>query len=406
MPMQNSARNAAISFKRKQQFKEINRHYRRLSAAFFRSFRQRGPSRKSGFFILKSDPAPAVQPPATGPIGPSERISVMCTGLSLKNGSSHYFGRNLDLEIDYPVSVVITPRHYEFKLRHLPALSEHYAMIGMGMVESGYPLYFESINEKGLGMAGLAFWTSCKYFPVEEGKTNVASFEMIPYILGQCSTTAQARELLKTINITDEGFSAQYAPSPLHWLISDENESIVVESTAAHGLQVYDNPYDVLTNEPEFPFHTNNLMFYCNVSNQIRNFDSTRFAPDFPGFIKFGAGMGSAGLPGGLDSISRFVRIAFGRLNSVCPDTEEKNISQFFHLLGSVSQTMGSDQVRKGDYEVTQYTCGANTKTLRFYYTTYFNPSLCAVDLLKEDLNAGSVQAIPVIRDLQVTVQN
>lgn len=330
----------------------------------------------------------------------------MCTGLSLKNGQNHYFGRNLDLEIDYPVAVTITPRNVEFKFRHVPAVSSHYAMIGMGLNEGGYPLYFEAINEKGLGIAGLAFWTSCKYFPVQEGKTNVASFEIIPYLLGKCASVAEVKEAIKDFNITDDGFAPHYPPSPLHWLVSDEKESIVMESTKDHGFQVYQNPYDVLTNEPEFPFHVQNLSFYANVSNKLHHFDSTRFAPDFPGFIKFGAGMGSAGLPGGLDSISRFVRVAFARLNSICPDTEQANVSQFFHILQTVFQTNGSDLVKENEYEVTQYSCGANTKTLRFYYTTYYNPSLNAVDLMKEDLDANELKTIPVHRDLQVNLQN
>ena len=329
----------------------------------------------------------------------------MCTGLSFTNGSNHFFGRNLDLEIDSPVSVVVTPRNYEFKLRHTDSIPAHHAMIGMGMIQDDYPLYFEGINEKGLGCAGLAFWTSCRYFPVQEGKTNIASFEFIPYILSRCETTAQARQELENINITNEGFSAKYAPSPLHWLIADAESSIVVESTEK-GLQVHDNPYHVLTNEPDFPFHVNNLSFYCNCSNKIRDFKTTRFSKNFPGFIKFGAGMGSAGIPGGLDSISRFVRVAFSALNSVCEDTEEANVSQFFHILGSVSQTRGADQVKPDEYEITQYTCGANTKTGRFYYTTYSNPSLCAVDLMKEDLDSDKLTDYPVLRDLQVTVQN
>lgn len=329
----------------------------------------------------------------------------MCTGLSLKNGNSHYFGRNLDLEIDYPISVVITPRNYEFKLRHEQSIPAHYAMIGMGMVQGGYPLYFEGINEMGLGMAGLAFWKSCRYNPVQEGKTNIASFELVPYILGKCSTVDQAKEAFKNLNITDEGFSADLAPSPLHWMVSDANKSIVIEQTV-NGLHVYDDPYDVLANEPPFPFHCYNLNFYCNISNHIENYDSSRFAPDMPDFVNMGAGMGSAGLPGGLDSISRFVRAAFFRLNSVCPDTEEANVSQFFHILQGVGQPRGADNNKRGEYEVTQYTCGANTKTLRFYYTTYYNQSLNAVDLLKEDLDAASVKAIPVIRELQVNLQN
>ena len=330
----------------------------------------------------------------------------MCTGLSLKNGQSHYFGRNLDLEIDYPVDVTITPRNYPFKFRHVPEVKSHYAMIGMGMVQGGYPLYFEGINEKGLGMAGLAFWTSAHYFPVTEGKDNVASFELIPYILGQCATVDEAEEKFKTLNIDDESFAPGMPASALHWLISDENRSIVVEETLKHGLQVYDNPYNVLANEPEFPFHVNNLGFYCNVSNQLMDFNQTRFAPNFPGFVKMGAGMGTAGLPGGVDSISRFVKVAFGRLNSVCPDDEQSNIAQFFHILGSVQQVSGSDQVKPGEYEITQYTCGANTKTLQFYYTTYFNPCVNMVDMMKEDLDSDTVITYPVIRKMDIVPQN
>lgn len=330
----------------------------------------------------------------------------MCTGLSFKNGQGHYFGRNLDLEIDYPISVTITPRNYPFKFRHVPEVKSHYAMIGMGMVQEGYPLYFEGINEKGLGMAGLAFWTSCHYFPVTEGKDNVASFELIPYILGSCTTVEEAEEKFKNLNIDDESFAGNVAASPLHWLISDDNSSIVVEQTLKHGLMIYDNPYNVLTNEPEFPFHENNLSFYCNVSNQLKDFNTTRFSPDFPGFIKMGAGMGTAGLPGGLDSISRFVKVAFGRLNSVSKDDEQSNIAQFFHILGSVQQVAGSDQVKPGQYEVTQYSCGGNTHTGEFYYSTYYNSNLNMVDMNKEDLDSDTVIALPVIREMKIVPQN
>lgn len=332
---------------------------------------------------------------------------IMCTGLSFANGNSHYFGRNLDLEIDYPVDVVITPRNHPFRFRNADGLKTHNAIIGMGLVQNDYPLYFEGVNDKGLGMAGLAFWTSCHYFPVQEGKLNLASFEILQYILGKCSTVEEAKEEFKNINITNVGFSSAMAPSPLHWLISDANSSIVVEQTEAHGLMVYDDPFNVLTNEPEFPFHEKNLSFYCNVSNHLENFSETRFAPNFPDFIKMGAGMGTSGLPGGLDSMSRFVRVAFTRLNSVCSnETEECSIQQFFHILSSVYQTNGCDQVKPGEYEVTQYSCGANLETGRFYYTTYSNQSITAVDLHKEDLDSDRIVSYPVKRDLRVELQN
>lgn len=329
----------------------------------------------------------------------------MCTGLSYRNGQSHYFGRNLDLEIDYPVDVTIVPRGFDFKFRHVENKTPHYAMIGMSFVQNGYPLLFEGINEKGLGMAGLAFWKSCKYFPVQEGKTNVTSFEIIPFVLSNCESVAQARALLEEINITDESFAPSLPTSPLHWIVSDDQESIVVESSQ-EGVHIYDNPYDVLTNEPPFPFHSMNLNYYCNVSNKVENFDTSRFAQDMPNFINIGAGLGSCNLPGGMDSISRFVKVAFLNLNSIAKDDEQSNVSQFFHILQGVAQPAGADQNKPNEYEITQYTCCCNTKTLRFYYSTYNNQSLNAVDLMKEDLDANQIKTYPVHREFQFNLQN
>lgn len=51
-------------------------------------------------------------------------------------------------------------------------------------------------------MAGLNFVGNA-YFPeVTEGKENVASFEFIPWVLGQCANMKEVRELLAKINIT------------------------------------------------------------------------------------------------------------------------------------------------------------------------------------------------------------
>ena len=52
----------------------------------------------------------------------------MCTAITYKTKDT-YFGRNLDLEIDFPVSVVVTPRNYTFNFRHLPPMKKHNALI-------------------------------------------------------------------------------------------------------------------------------------------------------------------------------------------------------------------------------------------------------------------------------------
>ena len=94
----------------------------------------------------------------------------MCTAISYQT-KSHYFGRNLDLERGYGECVVITPRHYPLSLRHLPLLTEHYAMIGMAAVANNYPLYFEATNEKGLSIAGLNFPGNASYAEVAKDMT-------------------------------------------------------------------------------------------------------------------------------------------------------------------------------------------------------------------------------------------
>ena len=175
----------------------------------------------------------------------------MCTAASFKT-RDHYFGRNLDLEYSYHETVTITPRDFPFHFRKMGLIAHHYAMIGMAFVAQDYPLYYDATNEKGLSMAGLNFPGNACYFPEAEGKDNVAPFELIPWILCQCETVAQARTLLSKMNLMKMDFSAQLPASPLHWMIADKEESIVVESVK-EGLKVYDDPTGVMTNEPPFP---------------------------------------------------------------------------------------------------------------------------------------------------------
>nr|WP_288577608.1 linear amide C-N hydrolase [uncultured Holdemanella sp.] len=72
----------------------------------------------------------------------------MCTALSF----NQFFGRNLDYEFSYGEQVAVTPRNYDFHFRHLDKHESHYAIVGMAHVFEEYPLYYDAMNEKGLGM--------------------------------------------------------------------------------------------------------------------------------------------------------------------------------------------------------------------------------------------------------------
>lgn len=324
----------------------------------------------------------------------------MCTAVSfLKH--DHYFGRNLDLEFSYDETVTVTPRNYPFAFRCGMQLDNHYAMIGVAHVEEGYPLYYDAVNEKGLGMAGLNFPVSTDYKQSVSGKDNVAPFEFIPWVLGRCANLSEARRLLERVNLAEIPFSEKFPLTPLHWMVADRSGSLAVEC-AKDGLRIHENPTHVLTNEPPFRVQMWNLCNYLGLSAQP---PVNRFAPEVD-LQAISRGMGAMGLPGDLSSQSRFVRAAFVRLNSVCGDSEQECVSQFFHILGSVAQHRGCVKMEDGTFEITVYSSCCNTDKGIYYYSTYEGSHVHAVDLHREDLDGTNLAVYPMKEDWNPAFQN
>lgn len=324
----------------------------------------------------------------------------MCTAATYKT-KDHYFGRNLDYEYSYHETVTITPRNYPFHFRKAGELEQHYAIIGMAFVVDAYPLYYDATNEKGLSMAGLNFPGNADYKSEAQGKDNVAQFEFIPWILGQCATIAEAKVKLARLNLLNMDFSEKLPVSPLHWMISDRDSSITVECVKG-GLKIYDNPVGVLTNNPPFELQMFNLNNYKGLSVEA---PENLFAKDLE-LTTYSRGMGAMGLPGDLSSASRFVRAAFTKMNSVSGDSESESISQFFHILGSVAQQRGCVHMGNGQYEITIYTSCCNTDKGIYYYTTYENNQITGVDMHKENLDACELISYPLVTGQQVNMQN
>lgn len=324
----------------------------------------------------------------------------MCTAATYTT-KDHYFGRNLDLEFSYNETVTVTPRNYPFQFRKVKALESHYAMIGTAFVVDNYPLYYDATNEKGLSMAGLNFPENADYKQEAEGKDNVTPFEFIPWILGQCSTIKEVKELLGRINLININFSEKLPLSPLHWMISDRNESITVESVK-EGMKIYDNPVGILTNNPTFDIQIFNLNNYVNATREIpENRFSSAIALDV-----YSRGMGGIGIPGDLSSSSRFVKAVFTKLNSVSGTSESESISQFFHILGSVNQERGCVRLAEDTYEITIYSSCCNVDKGVYYYKAYENSQITGVDMHNENLDSQSIVSYPLIKEQQIKIQN
>lgn len=324
----------------------------------------------------------------------------MCTAATYKT-RDFYFGRTLDYEFSYGDEIVFTPRAFPFDFRHTARRDTHYAMLGMAHVADGYPLYYDAMNEKGLCAAGLNFVGNAVYTAVLPGKENVAQFELIPWLLGSCASVAEVRTLLAGATVTYTPFSDKFPPAQLHWLIADRNEAITVESTAT-GLHVYDNPAGVLTNNPPFDLQ----MFHLNDYMQLSPKQPENRFSDALALRTYSRGMGALGLPGDLSSASRFVRAAFVRAHSASGEDETASVSQFFHILGAVEQPRGCCEVAEGKYEITIYTSCCNADRGIYYYTTYDNSRISAVDMHAENLDAKTLARFAPMTESQILYQN
>lgn len=324
----------------------------------------------------------------------------MCTAATYKT-KDFYFGRTLDFEFLYPCEVVFTPKRFPFDFRFLQTDRDHYALLGMAFVKNNYPLYFDAVNEKGLCMAGLNFVGNAVYKKKQEGKVNVASFELIPYILGRCKDTAEAKALLEDVNITDTAFEEGLPPSQLHWIIADKDSALTVESVK-EGLKIYENHIGVLTNNPPFPEQLQNLERYKTLSPVQKD---VSFNTDRE-FSSYSRGTGAVGLPGDYTSQSRFVRAAFVAKNSYSGSGEEESVNQFFHIMNSVSVPEGCCRIENGDSDKTLYASCMNAKKGIYYYKPYESPGVFSVYMEKEKLLSEKLIRYPYKKDFCVFRQN
>lgn len=315
----------------------------------------------------------------------------MCTAIRMK-GVDAYFGRNLDLNAQFGQKVVLTPRNYRFSFTGGESSPSHYAILGIATVIDGYPLYADALNERGLAIAGLNYPGNAKYSKTEEGKVNVSPFELIPYILSRFASVKEARGFLERLNLVDIPFSKDVPLASLHWMLSDESESVVIESDEG-GLHVYDNPYDVLTNNPPFPFHRENMKHYRLLSNKQ---GEAGFSKDID-LTPFSVGFGSMFLPGDYSSSSRFVKACFLAKHVLLGESEAKRRRTFFRLLSSLSFPLGTVLNPDSTYERTIYSSCMNLSKKTYAYISENGEAPYLVRMVDFDLEGNSLLVGPLM---------
>lgn len=296
----------------------------------------------------------------------------MCTAIF--DEGSGLFGRTLDLEYSFDERVVLLPRRAPLCFIREGAFDAHLALLGTAHQRGKTTLYYDALNEAGLAMAALNFGDSAVYHLPCGKRHNVASFELIPFLLGQCRTVFDAERVLSDTNVIPDSVASDLPATPLHWLLADKTRAVTVESTR-HGLEIHENPFGVLTNAPAFSYHVHYLSHFAGLcAAPVREHLTSGFAVP-----PYSRGMGAMGLPGDWSSASRFVRAVFAKRYTLGESSEEGRIGRFFHMMDTVTVPNGAVRTETGEAVRTVYTSCADLDTQIYYFCTYNDRHIRAV---------------------------
>lgn len=318
----------------------------------------------------------------------------MCTGIRFTDTAGNmYFGRNLDWTCGYGERVVVTP-----PAAQVPAAFDRpgdpergHAVIGMGIVAGGIPLYFDCGNDAGLAVAGLNFPQSARYAeaPVA-GRVNVAAYEFPYWIARSFSTLDEVRSALAHVTVVAKPVSDQLPVARLHWIVSDATGSIAVECLE-DGVRVWEDDVDVLTNEPDFGWQRQNLRNYLTLSED----EPADAAWGAARLVPFGSGMGMAGMPGDYSGPARFAKVAFVNAHYPVQEGERANVTRLFRTLGSVAVPDGCARMADGSFERTLYTSCFSASSLTYYHAAYDDLAIRAYPLSSCDLTGTRPVFVP-----------
>ena len=222
-----------------------------------------------------------------------------CTGITLKSSDGAVVAART---VEWAESVmntmyVVVPRHQELQSLTPSGMdgmkfTTRYGFIGLSVEQKEFMV--EGVNEKGLS-AGLFYFPNYgeypPYDPAQKEKS-LADFQLVSYVLGECSTVDEVKEKLRNIRVTN----IDPRSSTVHWRFTEPSGRQVVLEIVNEVMHFYDNPLGVLTNSPGLEWHWTNLNNYINL--QPGTLPEHNYGP--LQMVAFGVGI-AIGLPRSMD---------------------------------------------------------------------------------------------------------
>lgn len=319
----------------------------------------------------------------------------MCTSIFTKTeDNKHFLSRTMDFSFPIEGNPVFLPRDYSWHVFG-KEMTNKYAMLGTGRGIAGNYIFTDGVNEHGLAIAEL-YLPGVVYNKKDvKGKNNLAPWEFVNWVLGNCKSIDDLEKNLKNIRLIDKKIPIMNKSIPLHFILADVTGRIVVIEPTTGELKLKENPVGVMTNTPTLEWHIQNLRNYVHVQPKQcspKDFGEFKATP-------FSQGTGTSGLPGGFTPPHRFVRAAFFKEYINEAIDEDEAITNIWQILNTVRIPQGVVIEDSEGEDYTQYLAAICLESRSFYYTTYENNQITKTQLTDELIEKGEIVIFEVPRN-------
>jgi choloylglycine hydrolase len=317
-----------------------------------------------------------------------------CTDFLIKTGDGAVIvGRSLEWGSDLESKVKLHPRGEQIsssapgEQTGLSWKSKH-GYVGLNINVRDAVL--DGINEKGLSIGGL-WLPGSVYQEVSPSQASraLSVTDLGSWILGNFATISEVVPALSQIRVWCPQLTG--GKIALHFALHDASgESLVIEFVNGE-QKIYHNPVGVLTNAPTFDWHIANLNNYLHLSPSDPQPITIQGAVLSPP----GLGGGFLGIPGDWTPPSRFVRTNAMLSFAQPARNAEGGVSLAQHILNAVDIPLGDTRGKMqqdGTYysDYTQWVVIKDLTDKIFYFRSYNNLTLRAIDLKRLDFAAGA----------------
>lgn len=337
----------------------------------------------------------------------------MCTSLIISdvNGNA-YHGRTMEFSffMDYNVSYLPAGSKIESVTpdgKQGVTFNSKYAIIGMtfpAIAGSKQEALVEGANDQGLSFSGnqLNFSTAPPVGNEPSKILSVADFGT--WILGNFATVAEVKAAVTSGNTE---FWLPPVPLmggaliPLHYAIYDKAGNGLVIEFQNYKTNVYDNPVNVLTNGPEFPWHLLNLNNYTQTNVDINNAQYGKLPVS-----TVDSGIALSGLPSSQTAAGRFVKAAFYTNYVRKAKTPDEAIQTLGHIMNNFDRPydltidppggMGDGpRGNSSSSEVTEWSVLVDLSRNLFYFRAIFALNWTVIDMSKL-ANSKQIKSMPI----------